>query len=123
MTLFLSNWRLALLNIGDGVGKLLVVSLSDLLNSSFAVKSHSNGLVGFNELVELLGEFFVLESDHTDMVVQGINFNLKVRVVIKESRVAVSGTLELFSHIHNLVLLSSDLALQLFNTVGEFDVS
>jgi len=48
---------------------------------------------------------------------------LKVRVVIKESRVAVSGTLELFSHVHNLVLLRSDLDLQLFNAVGEFDVS
>lgn len=123
MHLSLSNWWLALLNIGNGVWKLLIVSLSDLLNSGFAVESHSNGLVGLNELVELLGEFFVLEGDHTDVVVQGINFYLKVGVVIKESRVAVSGTLKLFSHVHNLIFLRSDLDLQLFNAVGEFDVS
>ena len=75
------------------LSNLLVVSSPDLLNPGFAVKPLPDGLVGLNELVKLLREVLILNSDYSDMVVQGINFNLEVRIIVKKSRVAESGTL------------------------------
>lgn len=61
-------------------------------------------------------------GDHSDMIVQRIDFNLQVAVVVQQSGVAVASTLQLLSHVHDLVLLGSDSALELFNGVGEIDV-
>lgn len=105
------------------VCQLLVVSSSDLLNSGFSVQSHSDSLVGLHELVQLFGQLLVLHGDHSDVVVQGVDLNLKIRVVIEQGRIAVPGTLQLLSHVHNLVLLSPDLGFKIFNTSGQFNVS
>ena len=80
----LSMRRLALMDYADGVGQLLVVSCSDLLHSGFSVESHSDGLIGLHELVEFFRQLLVLDSDYTDVVVQGVNLHLQVRIVIEE---------------------------------------
>lgn len=57
------------------------------------------------------------------MVVQRVNFNLQIGVVVQQGRIAVSGALQLFSHVHNLVLLGSDLRFKIFNARGQFNIS
>lgn len=39
------------------------------MNSSFAIKSLSDSLIGLHELVKLLSQLFVLNGDDSDMVV------------------------------------------------------
>ena len=108
----MSHRRLALVDHANGLSELLVVACSDLLDSGFSVESHSDCLVGLDKLVELLGELLILDGDDSDVVVQRVDFDLQVRVVVQESRIAVAGALELLSHVHDLVLLRSDLRLQ-----------
>lgn len=122
-TLWLSHWWSAFMNVVNWISDLLLVSLSDLLNSSFAVQSLSNGLVGLHELVQLLGQLFVLDGDYPNVIVQRIDFNLKVRIVVKKCGIAISGSLEFFSHVHDLILLGSDLGLEILDGSSEFHVS
>lgn len=61
--------------------------------------------------------------DHSNVVVQGVDFNLQVAIVIQKRRVAISGSLELLSHVHDLIFLGSDLALQFLDVVGQVDVT
>ena len=93
------------------------------MDASFAVEPHSDGLVGLHKLVELLGQLLVLHRDHTDVVVQRVDLHLQVRVVVKESGVAVSGTLEFFSHVHNLVFLGPDFGFEVLDARRQLDVS
>ena len=101
----------------------MLIPLSNLLNSSFAVQSLSNCLVGLHKLVELLGELLILDSNDSNVVVQGINLHLQIRIVVQKGRVAVSCSLELLSHVHDLVLLGSDLALKLLDGGCQLHVS
>lgn len=80
----MSDGRLALMNDTNRMGKLLVVSGSDFLDPGFSVEAHSDGFVGLHELVELLRQLLVLHGDHTDVVVEGVNLHLQVRVVVEE---------------------------------------
>ena len=85
------------------------------MDSGLAVKSHSDGLICLYKLIQLLGEFLILNSDYPYMVVKGINLNLKIAVIIKESRIAVPGTFEFLSHVHDLVFFGSDLGLKILD--------
>ena len=101
----------------------MVVSGADLLHTGLAIKSGSDGLVGLDELIELSGELLVLNGDHTDVVVQGVNLDLEVGVVVEEGAVAITGTLEFLAHVHNLVLLGTDTGLEVLDGGGELDVT
>ena len=68
----------------DGRVELMIVSGSDLLDSGFAIQSHSDSFVGLHKLIQLLGQLLVLHSDDSDVVVQGVDLDLKVGVVIEE---------------------------------------
>lgn len=100
----------------------MVVSSSDFLDSSLAVKSHSDSLVGLHKLIQLFGELLILHSDDSNMVVKRVDLNLKITVIIKKGRIAVPGTFELLSHVHDLVLLGSDLGFNIFDRCGEFNI-
>ena len=76
--------RLGLLHVAIRLCELLIISGSDLMNSSLAVKSLSDGFVSLNKLVQFLSQLIILVGDHLDMVVQGINFNLQVGVVVEQ---------------------------------------
>lgn len=65
-----SDRRFAFMDLRDRVGKLLIVSSSDFLDSGLAVKSHSDSLVGLHKLIEFLGEVFVLDCDDSNMVIE-----------------------------------------------------
>lgn len=65
------------------VGKLVIVTSSDLLNSSFSIKSHPDGLVCLHELIQLTGKLLILDGDDSDVVVEGVNLDLKIRVVVQ----------------------------------------
>ena len=65
------------------VGKLVIVTSSDLLNSSFSIESHPDGLVCLHELIELTGKLLILDGDDSDVVVERVNLNLKIRVVVQ----------------------------------------
>lgn len=56
----------------------MIVSCSDFLYPSLAIKSLSDGFVSLDELIEFLGELFVLMSDNSDVVIQRIDFYLQV---------------------------------------------
>ena len=71
------------MHIVNWVSDLLLISLSDFLNSGFAVESLSDGFVGLDKLVELFGQLLVLDGDYPDVVVQGINLHLQVRIVVE----------------------------------------
>lgn len=110
------------MDLCDWVGKLLVVSSSDFLDSGLAVKSHSDSLVGLYKLIQLFCKLLILHSDDSNVIVEWVNFNLKVAVIIKKGRIAVSGTFELLSHVHDLVLLGSDLGFKIFDGCGKFNI-
>ena len=82
----------------------------------------SDGFVGLHKLVQFFGQLLVLVSDHSDVVVQRIDFDLQVRVVVQQCRVGVPGALQLFPHVHNLVLLGSDLGLEFLDVVCQLNV-
>jgi hypothetical protein len=65
------------------VGKLVIVTSSDLLDSSFSIESHPDGLICLNELIELTGKLLVLDGDDSDVIVEGVDLNLKIRVVVQ----------------------------------------
>ena len=50
-------------------------------------------------------------ANDADMVVHGIDFDLKVRVILKERAVRISCSLKLLAHVEQLVLLLSNLDL------------
>jgi hypothetical protein len=51
------------------------------------------------------------------MIVERVDLNLEVRIVIQESRVAVSGSLKFLSHIHDLILFGTNLSLKLLDGI------
>ena len=102
---------------------MLIVSLSDLLDARLSIESLSNGLVGLHELVKFLGKLLILVCDHSYVVVQGVDFNLKVGIIVEQSGIAVAGSLQLLSHVHDLVLLGSYLCLEVLDAIGQLDVS
>ena len=101
----------------------MIVASSDLLDSSFSIKSHPDGLIGLDKLVKFPGELLVLDSNHSDVVVQGVDLDLEVGVVVEEGAVGVTGTFQLFSHVHDLVLFSADLCLEVLDGSSELDIS
>lgn len=103
--------------------KLLVISGSNFLYSSLAVKSLSNGFICLNELIKFFGELLILVSNDSNMIVERVDLNLEVRIVIQESRVAVSGSLKFLSHIHDLILFGTNLSLKLLDGICKFNIS
>jgi len=57
------------------------------------------------------------------VVIQRINFNLKVRIIIQKGRVAEPCSLKLFPHEHNLILFRPDFHLEVFDIGRKLDVS
>ena len=96
--------------------------MTELLDSILTIKSLSNHFISLDKLVNLSGQLIVLVGHHSDVVVHGVNLDLKVCVVLKEGRVGVSGTLKLLAHVHQLVLLLSNLHLKLFDGTTELHV-
>lgn len=101
-----------------GLHQLLVISRSDFLNAGLPIKPLSDGLVRLDELIKLNGQILILLCDHSDMVVELVNLNLEIGVVVEESGVAVSSPLQLFLHMHDLVLLGPDFGLQVLHACG-----
>jgi len=62
---------------------LSLVLLSYLLHPVLSVESHSDSLVGLDELVELLGEVLVLQLQHPNVIVEGVDLGLQVRVLVE----------------------------------------
>jgi hypothetical protein len=56
------------------------------------------------------------------MIVQGVNLNLKVRIVVQQGWVAVPCTFQFLSHVHNLVLLRPDFTLEILDGGCQFHV-
>ena len=69
--------------MGERLLELLLVLASQIEYSILSVKSHSNGLICLNEVVEFLCQVIVLKRQYSDMVVQSIDLRLKVGIVIK----------------------------------------
>ena len=107
--------RLGLGHMVNRVCQLLVVARPNLGHAILAVKAGTDGLIGLHELVKLSGEFLILNSDDTNVVVERIDLDLQVRVVVEESRVTVSGAFKLFSHVHDLVFLGANLRFKVFD--------
>lgn len=63
------------MDLCDWVGKLLVVSSSNFLDSSLSVKSHSDNFIGLYKLIKLFGELLILRSDDSDVVVKRVNLS------------------------------------------------
>ena len=61
----------------------MIVTGSDLLDSSFSIKSHPDSLICLYELIKLTGELFILDGDDSDVIVEGVNLDLKIRVVVQ----------------------------------------
>ena len=57
------------------------------------------------------------------MIVERINLDLEVGVVVEEGRVAVSGTLELLAHVHDLVFFGANLGFEVLDAGGKLDIS
>ena len=62
-------------------------------------------------------------SDYPNMIIERVDFNLQIGVVIKEGRIAISGTFELFPHVHDLILLGSDFGRKFFYASGKLNIS
>ena len=103
--------------------KLLIISGSNFLYSGFTVKSLSNGFICLNELIKFFSELLILMSNDSNMIVERVDLNLKVRIVVQESRVAVSGSLKFLSHIHDLILFGTNLSLKLLDGICKFNIS
>jgi hypothetical protein len=80
----LSDWRSAFVDLVQGVGKLLIISLSNLLYSCFAIESLSNGFICLHKLVKFFRQLIILVSNDSDVVVEGVDFNLEVGVVVQK---------------------------------------
>ena len=58
--------------------------MSDFLYSVFAVEAHADGLIGFNELVELLSKVLVLQLEDSNVIVEGVDLSLQVRILVEQ---------------------------------------
>lgn len=115
--------RLGLYDTVHAACKLVIVTSSDLLDSGLSVKSHPDGLIGLDKLIELTGKLLVLNGNDSNVIVQRVNLYLKIRVVIQQCTVTVTGAFEFLSHVHYLVFLGADLCLEVFDGGGELDVA
>ena len=66
------------------IGQLLVVSLSDLLNTCFPIQSLSDRLVCLHELVEFLSKLLILVGYDSDVVVERVDLDLQIGVVVEQ---------------------------------------
>lgn len=105
------------------VCELVIVTGPNFLYSSLSIKSRPDGFVGLDKLIKLTSKLLVLNGDNSDVVVQGVNFDLKVGVVIQQSTVAVTGAFKLLSHVHYLILLGTDLCLKILDGGSELDIA
>lgn len=100
-----------MVDLGDRLLQVVVILFSKLHDTVLSVQSLSDNFVCLNELVDLTGQFVVLVADDADVVVHRVNLDLEVGVVLEECAVGVTGTLKLFAHVKELVLLLADLHL------------
>lgn len=103
--------------------QLLIISLSNLCNSSLAIQTLTNGFICLHELVKFPGQFIILVSDDLYVVVERVNFNLQIGVVVEQGGVAVSSSLEFFAHVDNLVLFGPDFKFKFLDVVGQLNVA
>jgi len=97
--------------------------MSDFLYSVFAVEAHADGLIGFNELVELLSKVLVLQLEDSNVIVEGVDLSLQVRILVEQWWIIISGVFEIFSELHNLFFSDSDLGIIFLNKSCEFSIS
>jgi len=95
----------------DRLVQIVIVLFPQLLHSALPVQSLSDHFVCLYELVDLSSKLVVLVTDHSDVVVHGINFDLQISIVFEQGTVRVASSLKLLAHIQKLVLLLTDLHL------------
>ena len=116
------SWGLGSVHFSHGRLEFVLIFGPYLSDSVFAVEALSYHFVSSDELVDLAGQLIVLVGDHSDVIVHGVDFNLKVGVVLKKSLVWISGPFKLFSHVHQLVLLLPDPNFKLLDLSRDLNV-
>ena len=76
-----SDWRPAVAHFSVGLLQVVVVSLTDFLDTILPVESLSYHFVCLDELINLFGQLVILMAYNSNVIVHRFNFNLKVRVV------------------------------------------
>ena len=108
--------------MGDGLLNLHLVLGSDLVDAGLPVESHSDGLVGFHEVIQLLCQILVLLGQDADVLVQSFQLRLEVCVVVKQGCVAVTSTFTLLSQLDNGVFSDSYLRLNILDSGGDLHI-
>ena len=98
-----------MVHISHRLLQVVVIFLTKLHNSVFAIKALANHFICLYKLVDLPRQLVVLMADDADVIVHRVNFNLQVCIVLQEGAVRVSGSLQLLAHVQKLVFLLSNL--------------
>ena len=69
-SLLTSDWGSAIGYLSHRLLEIVLISLSEFLNSVFTVETLSDNFIGLHKLVDLSGEFVVLVGDNSNMIVQ-----------------------------------------------------
>ena len=64
-----TNWRFAMVDICHGLLQVVIIFLSELHDSVFAIKSLPNDLVRLDKLVDLSRQFVILVADDANVIV------------------------------------------------------
>lgn len=102
---------------------------SQILHSVSSVEGASDLLVCLHELLKLNVQFSVLLLQHVDVLLEGSNLSLNVRVSIEQTGIAESHFIQILSGVEDLVVSASVLGLQLIDlgrklsVLLEFEVS
>jgi len=95
---------------------MVLISLSEFLDSILTVETLSDYFIGLYELINLSGKFIILVRNDADVIIHWVNLDLEIGVILKKSRVGISSTFQFLSHVHQLVFLLSNLHLKLFDS-------
>ena len=68
-SLLTSDWGSAMRDLSHRLLKIVLISLSEFINSIFTIKSLSDDFIGLHKLVDLPGKFIILVGDNPDVVV------------------------------------------------------
>lgn len=110
------------MDLVNGLSEMVLVALAKLIHAILPVKSLSDHFVSLDKLVNLPGQLIILFANDADVVVHAVNLHLQVGIVLQQGGVRVPRTLQLFPHIHQLVLLLADLHLKLFDRSRQFNI-
>ena len=102
--------------------QLVIVPIAELFDAILSVQPLPDDFVGLDKLVNLPGQFIILVAHNPDMVIHGLNLDLQIRIVLQQGRVGVACSLQLLSHVHELVLFLTNFHLQLLDGSTELDI-